>query len=147
MIVFLYRASLPGCHRKTVYGLPDIWHVPPYSICAQLVERQCNRKRHEKCGEDELNATMSYTSGVTKRRFRTILTLCIRTYGFGPKHVSQTIGKSLRSQPSASGSCSKRCAICRTKFTILFAEAELSSPGVCNRFTSIKLRNPAILLL
>lgn len=28
-----YLASFPGRHRNTVYGLPEIWHVPPYSIC------------------------------------------------------------------------------------------------------------------
>lgn len=39
------------------------------------------------------------------------LTRCILTYGLGPKHVSHTIGKSLRSQPSASGSLSSRCAM------------------------------------
>ena len=38
-------------------------------------------------------------------------TRCIRTYGFGPKHVSHTIGKSDRSQPSASGSASSRLAM------------------------------------
>ena len=31
-------------------------------------------------------------------------TRCMRTYGLGPKQVSQTMGKSDRSQPSASGS-------------------------------------------
>lgn len=39
------------------------------------------------------------------------LTRCILTYGLGPKHVSHTIGKSLRSQPSASGSLRSRCAM------------------------------------
>lgn len=39
------------------------------------------------------------------------LTLCILTYGLGPKHVSQTMGKSLRSHPSASGSENSLCAI------------------------------------
>ena len=39
------------------------------------------------------------------------LTLCIRTYGFGPRQVSHTIGKSARSQPSASGSANNRFAI------------------------------------
>lgn len=38
-------------------------------------------------------------------------TRCIRTYGFGPKHVSHTIGKSDRSQPSASGSASSLLAM------------------------------------
>lgn len=36
---------------------------------------------------------------------------CIRTYGFGPRHVSQTMGKSERSHPSASGSLRRRPAI------------------------------------
>ena len=38
-------------------------------------------------------------------------TFCMRTYGFGPRQSSHTMGKSLRSHPSASGSRSKRCAM------------------------------------
>ena len=38
-------------------------------------------------------------------------TFCMRTYGFGPRQSSHTMGKSLRSHPSASGSRSRRCAI------------------------------------
>jgi len=33
MMVLLYRASLPGRHLNFVYGRPEMWHSPPYSIC------------------------------------------------------------------------------------------------------------------
>lgn len=42
---------------------------------------------------------------------QSLLTLCIRTKGLGPRHVSHTMGMSLRSHPSCSGSRSSRCAI------------------------------------
>ena len=47
----------------------------------------------------------------------------MRTYGSGPRHVSQTIGKSLRSQPSFSGSRASLAAMLLVFVGFAFAHA------------------------
>lgn len=54
MMVLLYRASLPGRHLNFVYGRPEMWHSPPYSICGSTAGQVSRRWLIEGCGAHPL---------------------------------------------------------------------------------------------
>jgi hypothetical protein len=96
-----------------------MWHCPPYSICggAGAAEgggsvRELSREFHSAGqaaghGGAEWQRDMAARCGKAPPRLAAAwqgisLTLCILTKGLGPRQVLHTMGKSLRSQPSAS---------------------------------------------
>ena len=71
---------------------------------------RCRRTRSEMRVQGAIRRER-HARGFNMTRVEQFLTRCILTKGFGPKQDSQTIGMSLRSHPSVSGSRMLRCAI------------------------------------
>ena len=78
---------------------------------ARARARERGREAGKTGDESTLPPPSPLSSFLRSPQKNTARTFCMRTYGLGPRHVSHTIGKSERSQPSASGSLRRRPAI------------------------------------